>query len=109
MSTPEQNENVKLPPPQAERKGTAERGSMMLCGLVVAWLATFFFSASEPPIMAALFGIPAFLLTPVVTIGLLLRLQETRQTSMKHRITFYGSATLLAAWVLFLIAGALSN
>jgi hypothetical protein len=55
--------------------------------------------------LIALFGFPAFFLTPVVTGILLFVLRRSKHSSWLHGAVFYGSAAMLSFWCIFALGG----
>ncbi|MDD5140506.1 MAG: hypothetical protein PHY43_09645 [Verrucomicrobiales bacterium] len=94
---------------QIERSSVAAAGCVLLLILALGWAAFLVFSVDEPSFLALFFGIPVFLLTPVVSATLFVLLRRAKHNSMTHRVAFYGSAGFFAAWSLIVIVGVLSK
>jgi hypothetical protein len=94
---------------QTDRNSVASAGCILLLILAFSWAAFLLFSVDEPSFLALFFGIPAFLLTPIVSGTLLFLLRRAKHHSVMHRVAFYGSAGFLAAWILLLIVPVLSK
>jgi hypothetical protein len=80
-------------------------GASLLFFLVLGWVITFLYSASEPSFVAFVVGVPTAVGTPIVTCSLLIVLRKSKHRSLLHGLVFYGSATLLALWCIWLTIG----
>ena len=98
-----------ISPPQIERSSVASAGCILLPILALGWAAFLIFSGDEPSFLALFFGIPVFLLTPIVSGTLFFLLRSAKHNSVTHRVAFYGSVGFFVAWSLFLIIGVLSK
>lgn len=94
----------------AERTYTLPWAASVILGLLACgWWLAFLLSASEPSIGAAIIGVPTFLATPVISLGLVVLLWRRRGHSTFHRSMLYCSACFLAAWAVFALVGLLAK
>ncbi len=95
--------------PESERRSEiiANVGCLALSLFMAGWCLVFFYLPSEPSFAAFLLGVPLFILTPVVSISLMVLLWRSRSQSLAHSAAFYGSICFLLAFASLLVAGAI--